>query len=128
MKRLLIPFLCLTLQAGGIPRDKLEHFGAGILIGAAVTVSFRWSGGPPRQSARIGFLVGTGAGIVKEGIDQYSYNTAKRLDAAYQSDAFAHRYVTRGTQAFGKGADAGDALVVCAGAALGSYLVFKEWQ
>lgn len=128
MKRLLPFLLSLNLCAGGIPKDKLAHFGAGMAIGAVVTVSFRWSGGRPLQSARIGFVVGTGMGVIKEGVDQYTYEQAKRLRSAYSYSPQTNAYAQQGVGAFGKGADAGDAIATAAGAALGSYIVYRFYK
>ena len=121
MRRILSLLLCASLSAN----DKLDHFAAGFAIGAAVTVSFKWSGGPAKQSARIGFLVGTGAGIVKEGVDQYVYQKGNALNNSYMNNPDTAAYARMSQGSFGKGADAGDALATIAGAAVGSWLTYE---
>lgn len=124
MKRLLPFLLCVSLQAN----DKVDHFLAGAAIGAAVNISFRWSGGSPKQSMRIGFVVGTGAGIIKEGVDQYAYKQAQRLGDSYSYSPQTDAYAKRGVGAFGTGADPWDAVATMAGACVGSWAVSKVWK
>lgn len=128
MRRALILLLSLQLTAGGIPKDKLQHFAAGALIGASASVAFRWSGGGRLQSTRIGISVGIGAALLKEGVDQYAYQQSKAISASYANDPRATDYVKQGTGAFGRGADAGDALATIAGACAGAYIVHKIWK
>jgi len=107
MKRILLALLCLPLAAGESwypAADKRGHFLGGFLIGATVTVGFRWGGGTPKQSARIGFMVGTAEGIRKEWLDNY----ANGLIPTPRHDA-----------------SPADAAYTIAGAALGSWLTYE---
>lgn len=99
MRTLILALVALPMMAGWPPpKDKIQHFVAGAGIGVAATISFRWSGGSPKQSARIGFLVSSGTGVAKEYAD-YRYGGGRM--------------------------DAGDALATVAGAALGSWMAHE---
>ena len=106
MKRLLLTLLCGPLLAGGLPKDKVGHFAGGFAIGATVNLTVRWSGGSRAQGARIGFAVGTAAGLQKEWLDRYSNQTAQAqgLRPVHSVEAW-------------------DAIATVAGAACGSYAV-----
>ena len=111
MKRVLALALCLPLAAGeswAPAADKRGHFLGGFAIGATVTLGFRWSGGTPRQSARIGFMAGSAAGLQKEYLD-----SASNRDANAWGLKPVHSVSTA------------DAAYTIAGAALGS---FVSWQ
>ena len=83
----------------------------GFAIGATVNIAFRWSGGSRLQSHRVGFLVGTGAGLQKEYLDGYTNANNKAL-------GFAPTHSV----------EAGDALATIAGAYLGSWCVQYVWK
>jgi len=111
MKRVLALLLCFPLAGGEswAPKpDKIGHFVGGFAIGAAVTIGFKWGGGTAKQSARIGFMVGTGEGLRKEWMDHSS-----NVDATAQGLRQVHS------------ASPADAAYTIAGAALGSWCAWE---
>ena len=111
MRYLLALLLSLPVFSGGIPKDKLQHFASGMVIGAAVNVGFRWSGGGRNQSMKIGIGVGTMEGIRKEFQDRQSNMDflAVGLKPIHSVDKY-------------------DALATIAGAAVGSLIVFHVYK
>lgn len=99
MRYFLALLLALPMQAN----DKVDHFLGGVAIGATVSIAFRWTGGTTKQSCKVGFVVGSAAGLQKEWLDGY---VNKTIPGAHSVEVE-------------------DALATIAGAAVGSWLTYE---
>ena len=114
MKRIISLLLCFPLMAGDSWKpssDKRSHFIAGFAIGVGVSVAFRWTGGSPKQSCRIGFGLGVMEGVRKEVYD-------------HQSNVDANSWGLKPVHSV----SGADLAYTVAGAALGSYLTYKVME